>query len=239
MRLHGKVALITGGVSGIGAAIAARFAAEGAIVVTSDVTDDADIVADVSDAAAVATLADEIVSRHGRIDCVVNSAGIAAVIPFLDTPVTTFDRIMAVNLRGTFLVGQACAKLMAASGGGAIVNIASVAGVRGSVGRAAYGPSKAGVINLTQVMALELAEHGIRVNVVAPGPVETPLVKLVHDEATRRNWNAFVPLARYATPDEIAGAALFLCSDDASYVTGHVLAVDGGFAGAGLSNRLA
>ena len=162
----------------------------------------------------------------------VNSAGIGADVPFLDTPAALFDRIMAVNLRGTFLIGQACARAMAA--GGAIVNIASVSGLRGNTGRAAYGASKGGVITLTQVMACELAERGIRVNAIAPGPVETPLVAQVHDEAVRAAFGRFIPMHRYGIPEEIAAAAAFLCSHDASYVTGQVLGVDGGFLAAGM-----
>ena len=126
---------------------------------------------------------------------------------------------------------------MVRQGGGAIVNIGSVSGLRGGYGRAAYGASKSGVIVLSQVMSTELSGKGVRVNVIAPGPVETPMVVAVHDEITRRSWTNAIPMGRYATPEEIAGTALFLCSDDASYITGQVLAVDGGFAGAGMMRR--
>ncbi|MDE2327968.1 MAG: SDR family oxidoreductase, partial [Rhodospirillales bacterium] len=148
-----------------------------------------------------------------------------------------FDRIIAINLRGTFLVAQAAARAMVAQGGGAIVNIASVSGMRGNVGRTAYGASKGGVVIMSQVMAVELATAGVRVNVIAPGPVDTPLVARMHDAEIRRIWTDAVPMRRYATPEEIAGAAAFLCSEDAGYVTGHVLAVDGGFLGTGVQRR--
>lgn len=244
MTLAGKVALVTGGLSGIGEAVARRFAAEGARVVAADLAADAGSLMDVpvapfrldvSDPASVAACADAIRDRHGRLDLLVNSAGIGKDIPFLDTPVEEFDRMVAVNLRGTFLVGQAAARLMAA--GGAIVNIASVSGVRGNIGRAAYGASKGGVVTLSQVMAVDLAPRGIRVNVIAPGPVETPMVARMHDPAIREAWLRVTPMRRYAVPDEVAAAAVFLCSADAGFVTGHVLAVDGGLLGSGLTGR--
>jgi NAD(P)-dependent dehydrogenase (short-subunit alcohol dehydrogenase family) len=245
MRLNGKITLVTGGASGIGAAIASRFADEGATVIVADIAIPepppmapegvTNCHLDVSDPASVAAAIEHVQRQHGRIDCLVHSAGIGRDIPFLDTSVEAFDRIIAINLRGTFLVGQTCARLMRQQGSGAIVNIASVSGMRGNVGRAAYGASKGGVVTLSQVMAVDLASFGIRVNVIAPGPVDTPLVAAMHDAAIRTRWTDHTPLGRYAQPAEIAGAAVFLCSDDASFVTGHVMAVDGGFLGAGLT----
>ena len=244
--LDRKIVLVTGGLSGIGAAVVSRFAAEGAKVIAADITagdrtcgdgDGAQAGRDVADPGACADLMQAIERRHGRLDILVNSAGIGADLSFLDTPVEVFDRVYAVNLRGTFLVGQAAARLMSQAGAGSIVNISSVSGMRGNLGRAAYGASKAGVIVLSQVMAVELAAKGIRVNVISPGPVETPLVAVVHDQAIRDAWGRFVPMGRYGQPDEIAAAALFLSSDAASYITGQVLAVDGGFIGGGLVSK--
>lgn len=244
MRLNGKIAIVTGGLSGIGQATASRFADEGATVIAADLTATATTLGDdtitpfrtdVSDPASVDALVQAILDKHGRIDCMVNCAGIAKDIPFLDTPLEVFDRIIAVNLRGTFIIGQAVARAMAANGGGAIVNVASVSGMTGNVGRTAYGASKGGVVNLSRVMAVDLAPFNIRVNVLSPGPIDTPLVAEVHTPATRAQWNDRVPMRRYGTPAEMASVALFLCSDDASYVTGHVLAADGGFMGAGLT----
>ena len=232
MRLANKIALVTGGLSGIGAAVAERFTAEGATVIPADIAPTAAWKLDVADPASCTALVQSILDRHGRIDCLVNSAGIARDIPFLETTPETFDRIIAVNLRGTFLIGQAVARVM--KPGSAIVNIASISGLRGSTGRSAYGASKGGVINLSQVMASELAPLGIRVNVIAPGPIETPLVAEVHDAEIRAVYNRAVPMNRYGTPAEVAAAALYLCSEDASYVTGHVLAVDGGFLSGGV-----
>lgn len=244
--LAGKVALVTGGLSGIGAAVAARFAAEGARVIAADITAAeepiggdpiAPALLDVADPDSCARLAAAIRQRFGRLDILVNSAGIGADLSFLDTPVEVFDRVHAVNLKGTFLIGQEAARLMCEGAGGSIVNLSSVSGMRGNLGRSAYGASKAGVVVLSQVMAVELASKGIRVNVISPGPIETPLVAVVHDQAIRDAWGRFVPMGRYGQPDEIASAALFLSSDAASYITGQVLAVDGGFIGGSLVSK--
>lgn len=245
MRLKDKVALVTGGASGIGAAIVARFAAEGASVIAADITASSTaltgegpvqaIRVDVADEASVRAMEAAVRARFGRLDCLVNSAGIAALAAFLDTPVALLDRIHAINVRGSFLCGQAAARIMRDTGaGGAILNIASVSGLRGNAHRAAYGASKGALVTLTQVMAMDLAALGIRVNAIAPGPVDTPMAAGVHPPAVRAAWIAATMLGRYGTPEELAGAALFLCSDDASYVTGQILAVDGGFTAKGV-----
>lgn len=235
MRLRDKIALVTGGISGIGAAIVQRFRAEGAIAIAADIaaSNGADTLKlDVSDPQSCTEAVAKIIDRHGRLDIMVNCAGIARDIPFLETPVETFDQVIAVNLRGTFLIGQAAARAM--QPGACIVNIASVSGMRGNVGRTAYGASKGGVVTMSQVMAADLAPLGIRVNVISPGPIETPMLAPMMATSGAAEWRAAVPLGRYGKPEDVAAAATYLCSEDANYVTGHVLAVDGGFLAAGL-----
>ena len=191
----------------------------------------------VTDEAAVEAAVAEIAGRE-RLAGVVNCAGIAVDRPMVETSVEDFRRIVDVNLTGTFIVSRAAARLWLARGqSGAIVNITSVSGMTGNKGRSAYGASKGGQNLLTLVMANELGPHGIRVNAVAPGPIDTPLTKAIHTEDVRGQWNARVSLRRYGEPREIAKAVAFLLSDEASYVNGHILAVDGGFLTAGLTIR--
>jgi NAD(P)-dependent dehydrogenase (short-subunit alcohol dehydrogenase family) len=243
-RLDGRVVMVTGGLSGIGAATCEKLVAEGARVVAADLAADATALTDaviaplkldIAEAVSVAAAVDAVLSAHGRLDGLVNSAGIGREQPFLETPLEAFDRLVAVNLRGTFLIGQAAARAMAANGGGSIVNLASVSGMIGSAGRSAYGASKGGVITLSKVMAVELAAAGIRVNVIAPGPIETPMVRDMHSAETRAEWGRRTPMKRYGTPAEVAAVAAFLLSDEASYITGHVVTVDGGFIAQGLA----
>jgi 3-oxoacyl-[acyl-carrier protein] reductase len=162
----------------------------------------------------------------------ISNAGITDRMPFLTMPLDRFERVLRTNLIGTVLCGQSAGRLMAKSSGGRIVNLTSVSGQAGGRGRAAYGASKAAIINLTQTMAMELAEYDILVNAIAPGP--TQIERTAHGPAQRKAFLDRMALKRYATPEEIAAAALFLCSKDASFVTGHVLNVDGGFAAAGV-----
>lgn len=247
-RLDGKVALVTGGARGIGYATAQAFAREGARVVIADLNvtgaEDAakslgeqamGLGVDVADPASVTGMITAIIERLGRIDILFNNAGIGANTPFLETRLEDWNRILGVNLTGAFMVAQGCAREMVRVGdGGKIVNIASLSGQRGANGRAAYGAAKAGLELLTKVMAVELAPHGINVNNLAPGAIETDIAKVMHDEATRAAYGRLIPMTRYGTPEEIADAAVFLCSDEARYVHGHTLNVDGGFREAGL-----
>ena len=255
-RLEGKVAVVTGAARGIGAEIATLFAREAARVVVSDVDakgaeqtaaainkaggEAIAIAADVGKPADIANLFANARETFGRLDILVNNAGIARVIRFLDHPLDEWETTLRINLTGTFLCAQAAARLMienkarAPGQSAAIVNIASVSGQRGGSGRAAYGASKAGVIGLTKVMAVELAEHGIRVNAIAPGPIETAMVKTAHTVESRAAYHRLVPQARYGSEADIANAALYLVSDESGYVTGHTLNVDGGFGAAGL-----
>ncbi len=190
---------------------------------------------DVTDEAAVEREVAAIEDELGPVTGVVNSAGIAADKHVFDTPVDLFRRILDINVVGTFIVARAAARQMQKRQRGSIVNIASVAGLRGSKGRSAYGASKGAVVVLTQAMANDLARDGIRVNAVAPGPVETPLIKALHTAEDRRTWMRFTPMRRYAQPEEIARTISFLLDESqSSYITGEVIAVDGGFRGAGI-----
>jgi NAD(P)-dependent dehydrogenase (short-subunit alcohol dehydrogenase family) len=173
-------------------------------------------------------------AEFGALTGVVNSAGIGRDVPALDTSVDLFRRMLEVNLIGSFVVSREAARHMRARGG-SIVNIASVSGIKGNKGRVAYGASKGGVLTMTKVMAVELASLGIRVNAIAPGPIETPLVQEIHTPEVRAAWMTTVPQRRYGSPAEIAGAAVFLLDDrKSSYVTGQTICVDGGFTAAGI-----
>src|ERR1700744_5930681 len=245
----GKVALVTGAARGIGLAVARRFLAEGWRVALLDIEGEllsqsvaalnaADstlaLPCDVSDAKAVAGAVTELERHFGRLDALVNNAGVAVFAPLLETSDDDWNRVLAVNLTGPFICTKAVAPLMRENGGGAIVNITSISGLRASTLRSAYGTSKAGLAHLTKQLAVELAELGIRVNGVAPGPVDTAMAKAVHSAEIRADYHDAIPLNRYGLEEELAEALFFLCSDRASYITGQVLAVDGGFDAAGI-----
>jgi NAD(P)-dependent dehydrogenase (short-subunit alcohol dehydrogenase family) len=189
---------------------------------------------DVADPVQVAECIAKAAQRLGPVDVLVNSAGVLVDKPFLQLTAREFERVVSVNLTGTFCVGQAVARTMTGRGG-RIINIASVGGLLGYPGRAAYAASKGAVIALTRVMAVELAPHGILVNAVAPGPVHTAMTANVYDERFRAGMMRRVPLARMATPREIADVAVFLASEAASYITGQTIAVDGGMSIAGMT----
>jgi NAD(P)-dependent dehydrogenase (short-subunit alcohol dehydrogenase family) len=243
-----KVALVTGAARGIGLAVAKRFLADGWRVALLDIEHDLlrgavaglanpdgtmALDCDVSDADAVAAAITAMSRRFGRLDALVNNAGIAVFAPLLETSNQDWSRILAVNLTGPFLCTKAAAPLMREHGG-AIVNVTSISAVRASTLRSAYGTSKAGLAHLTKQLAVELASLGIRVNGVAPGPVETAMAKAVHTAEIRADYHDAIPLNRYGLEEELAEAVFFLCSDRSSYITGQILAVDGGFDAAGI-----
>lgn len=244
-----KVALITGAARGIGLAAAKKFLAEGWRVALLDILADElqasiaalaqpahtlALVVDLSDAAAIAGAVQRTHAHFGRLDALVNNAGIAVFKPMLEVTLADWNRVLAVNLTAPFLATQAAATLMRDQGGGAVVNITSISGLRASTLRVAYGTSKAALAHLTKQQAAELGEYGIRVNAVAPGPVETAMAKAVHTPEIRADYHDHIPLNRYGLETELANAIYFLCSSEASYITGQVLAVDGGFDATGI-----
>src|SRR5258708_36558377 len=181
------------------------------------------VATDVSHPAQVSAMVEATLAAFGRLDILVANAGIGGMHPFLDETVEHWSRVLAVNLTGVFLCGQAAARAMRREGRGRIVNIASISGIRAGSGRTSYGTAKAGVIQLTKQMALELGPLGITVNAVAPGPVDTPMVMADHTPDTRAAYNRMIPLHRYGTPEEVAGAVAFLASEDAASVHRHTL----------------
>jgi NAD(P)-dependent dehydrogenase (short-subunit alcohol dehydrogenase family) len=244
-----QVAVVTGGARGIGLGIAEWFLAAGwrvalldidteTLVRTEQKLDDPlrvmAVPCDVSSPAQVQAAVDQVAAEFGRIDALINNAGIALFKPIAETTYEEWRHVLATNLDGAFLCTQACAPVMLRSGGGSIVNIASISGLRASTLRVAYGTSKAAIIHLTKQQAVELGTQGIRVNAIAPGPVDTDMAKLVHTVAIRADYHDIIPLNRYGTIEEIAAATGFLCSPGASYINGQVLAVDGGFEATGV-----
>lgn len=244
-----QVAVVTGGARGIGLAIGQWFLAHGYNVALLDI-DRATLAAaeaalalplrvlavpcDVSSPAGVEAAAGAVMAKWGRVDALVNNAGVAVFKPALETSFAEWRHVLGTNLDGAFLCTQAFGAIMTAQGSGAIVNIASISGLRASTLRVAYGTSKAAIIHLTKQYAVELGNFGVRVNAVCPGPVETEMAKLVHSVAIRSDYYDTVPLGRYGTTEEMANVVGFLCSKEASYVNGQCLANDGGFDAAGV-----
>jgi meso-butanediol dehydrogenase / (S,S)-butanediol dehydrogenase / diacetyl reductase len=243
------VAVVTGGARGIGLAIAQWFLARDHRVALLDIdgetltrtatalNDPEHVLAlhcDVSNPLQVQTAVDNVAATFGRIDALVNNAGVAVFKPIGKTSFEEWRYVLGTNLDGAFLCTQACVPVMTKTGGGSVVNIASISGLRASTLRVAYGTSKAALIHLTKQQAVELGNVGIRVNAIAPGPVDTEMAKLVHSVAIRSDYYDAIPLNRYGETGEIASAVGFLCSPAASYVNGQVLAVDGGFDAAGV-----
>jgi len=248
MKLSGKTAQLTGGARGLGRAAALALAREGASLVVIDLL--ADIVeesadeirgtgadamalfADISNPESVAEAFAKTQEKFGRLDVLVNNAGVAPNRLIMDQSLEEWEQVLRTNLTGAFLCSKAAVPMMEQVGGGAIVNIASVSGQRGATGRSAYGVSKAGIIQLTKIMAIEFADRNIRVNAVAPGPVETAITN--HSPGTVEGYMSRIPMRRYGTPEAVGAAVRFLACEDASYTTGHVLNVDGGLEAAGL-----
>lgn len=247
MRMNDKVAVVTGAASGIGLATIRRLAAEGATIIAGDIADGSDSVrelarmriparfvqADVTKASQVETLISETLASFGRLDVLVNNAGIELSRKITDTSEADWDRLLDVNLKGVFLCTKATVPVMQRQGGGVIVNVASELGLVGGSKIAAYCASKGGVVQLTKALAIDHAGDNIRVNCVCPGPVETPLLQSIIDGSSnpareRRSIIDKTLLKRVGQPEEIADVILFLASDESSYMTGSIVVVDGG-----------
>jgi 3-oxoacyl-[acyl-carrier protein] reductase len=241
-RLDGKVALVTGASRGIGRAIAGRLAEQGATVVAAARGPNAaacanEIVArghraepltlDVTDAAAMERSPADIVGRHGRLDIVVSNAGITRDQLLMRMKREDWDAILATDLTATFLLAQAALRPMLKQRGGRIIAIGSVVGQMGNAGQTNYAAAKAGLIGFAKALAREVASRGITINVVAPGMIDTDMTRALSEKA-QVDWSAEIPLARLGTVDDVAAAVCFLASDEAAYITGHVLAVNGG-----------
>jgi 3-oxoacyl-(acyl-carrier-protein) reductase len=241
-ELSGRVALVTGASRGIGRAIASRLAAQGAIVIAGARGDNAretvDAITaaghraealgvDVTDSAALEKVPSEIVSRHGRLDIVVSNAGITRDQLLMRMKREDWDAVIATNLTATFTLTQAAMRPMLKQRGGRIIAVSSVVGQMGNAGQTNYAASKAGLIGFAKALAREVASRGITVNVIAPGMVDTDMTRAINDKA-QVDWGAQIPLGRLGTVDDVAAAACYLASDEASYITGHVLAVNGG-----------
>jgi 3-oxoacyl-[acyl-carrier protein] reductase len=242
LALTGKVAIVTGASRGIGRAIAQMLAARGAVVVAAAREDNAaatvaaireaggqaDLAAvDVADAASVDAMVSAALQRHGRVDILVNNAGIARDQLMLRMKRDDWDQVVATNLTSAFTCVQAVLKPMVKQRAGRIISISSVVGQMGNAGQANYAASKAGLIGFSKAVAREVASRNITVNVVTPGLVDTDMTKAITERA-QSDWTSAIPLGRLGTPDDIAAAVCFLASDEAAYITGHVLAVNGG-----------
>jgi len=242
LELRDKIALITGSARGLGRAIAEKFLEQGATVVVSDINEELlsgaveelsvdgevfGIAMNVADTASVEKAVDAVIEKYGRIDILVNNAGITKDGLLSRMEEAEFDSVIAVNLKGTFNVTKSASAYMLKKRSGNIINISSVVGIIGNVGQANYSASKAGVIGLTKTSAKEFAKRKIRVNAIAPGFIQTAMTDELSDAAKEALY-ANIPLKRLGTPEDIANAAAFLASDNASYITGQVLVVDGG-----------
>jgi NAD(P)-dependent dehydrogenase (short-subunit alcohol dehydrogenase family) len=242
MNLSGKVALVTGASQGIGFACAQRYIAEGCKVVLADLKPEGALAAaglgenalfiacDVSSKREVDAMVEQAVARFGRIDILVNNAGVTHACDFLDLQEDDFDRVLRINLKSMFLCGQAVARLMVKQGSGSIINMSSVNAELAIPNQVPYVVSKGGINQLTKVMALNLAPHGVRVNGIGPGTILTELAKqaVLGSPEARHTILSRTPLGRCGEPEEVAALAVFLASDEASYMTGQTLYVDGG-----------
>lgn len=252
MSLKGKVAIVTGGGGAIGRATSLKLAAAGCAIAVADIRLDAaeetarlvkegsgqalPIATDVGEPEQVERMVRETIAAFKRVDVMVNNAGASEPSLFLDVPIEGFEKIMRINVTAALLAAQLAARDMVTRKWGRIVNIASISGQRAGWARTSYGTSKGALIHLTRQMAMELAPLGITANAVAPGPVDTALSRRNHTPETRRSYLRAIPAKRYGLPEEIAGAVAYLASEDAGFVNGHCLNVDGGYIAGGITS---